>query len=80
MPPDRVLPLVTMCLGDKREYVQNAVGWVLREMANAYPGEVRGYLEENIGTISAVAFRRAIERHSPEAKAELWAFRGAALA
>jgi 3-methyladenine DNA glycosylase AlkD len=80
MPPDRVFPLVTTCLGDEREYVQNAVGWVLREMANAYPGEVRAYLEENIRTISAVAFRRAIERRTPEAKAELRAFRDAALA
>jgi 3-methyladenine DNA glycosylase AlkD len=79
MPPERVLPLVTTCLTDEREYVQNAVGWVLRELAGVYPVEVRGYLEENIGTISAVAFRRAIERQSPEAKAELRGFRAAAL-
>jgi 3-methyladenine DNA glycosylase AlkD len=80
MPLDRVLPLVTRCLADEREYVQNAVGWVLRELGHAYPTEVRAYLEENIGTISAVAFRRAIERNSPGAKAELRALREAALA
>jgi 3-methyladenine DNA glycosylase AlkD len=80
LPPDRVLPLVTTCLADERKYVQNAVGWVLREMANAYPDEVRGYLEVNIERISAVAFRRAIERTSPEAQAELRARRDAALA
>jgi 3-methyladenine DNA glycosylase AlkD len=60
--------------------VQKAVGWVLREMANAYPSEVRAYLEENIGTISAVALRRATERAGPDAKAELRALRAAALA
>jgi 3-methyladenine DNA glycosylase AlkD len=80
MPPDRVLPLVTTCLGDEREYVQNAVGWVLRELGRAYPGEVRTYLEDHIATISTLALRRAVERSSPEVKAELRALREAALA
>jgi 3-methyladenine DNA glycosylase AlkD len=80
MPLDRVLPLVTRCLADEREYVQSAVGWVLREMGHAYPGEVRTYLEEHITTISAAAFRRAIERRTPEVKAELRELRDAALA
>jgi 3-methyladenine DNA glycosylase AlkD len=80
MPLDRVLPLVTTCLADEREYVQNAVGWLLREVSNAYPDEVRTYLEEHIATISAVAFRRAIERRSPGEKAELRALRKAAVA
>jgi 3-methyladenine DNA glycosylase AlkD len=80
MPLDRVLPLVTTCLADEREYVQKAVGWVLRELGRAYPSEVRTYLEEHLATISAVAFRRAIERCSPSAKAELRALREAAVA
>lgn len=80
MPLDRVLPLVTRCLADEREYVQSAVGWVLREMSRAYPSQVRTYLEEHVATISGVAFRRAIERHSPGAKAELRALREAARA
>jgi 3-methyladenine DNA glycosylase AlkD len=80
MPLDRVLPLVTTCLADEREYVQNAVGWLLREVGNAYPDEVRTYLEEHIATISAVAFRRAIERRSPCERAELRALRRAAVA
>jgi 3-methyladenine DNA glycosylase AlkD len=77
MPPERVLPLVTTCLADEREYVQNAVGWVLREMGRAYPSEVRAYLEEHITAISPLAFRRAVERTSPDAKAELQALRKA---
>jgi 3-methyladenine DNA glycosylase AlkD len=64
MPLDRVLPLVTACLADEREYVQKAVGWVLREMGNAYPDEVGAYLEEHRAAISAAAFRRATARSS----------------
>ena len=44
LPPDRVLPLVTNCLDDDRYYVQKAVGWVLREMARAYPAHVTTYI------------------------------------
>ena len=73
VPLDRALPLVTTCLQDEREYVQKAVGWVLREMGNAYPDEVRAYIERHIATISSVALRRAIERRSPAVKAELLA-------
>jgi 3-methyladenine DNA glycosylase AlkD len=79
MPPERVLPLVTTCLADERQYVQKAVGWVLREMSRAYPREIRTYLEEHIATIPAVALRRALERSSPGEKAELRALREAAL-
>lgn len=65
MPLDRALPLVTTCLEDEREYVQKAVGWVLRELGQAHPDEVRAYLEEHIATIPALALRRAIERPNP---------------
>ena len=73
VPLDRALPLVTTCLPDEREHVQKAVGWVLREMGNAYPDEVRAYIEEHIAIMSAVALRRAIERRSPAVKAGLLA-------
>ncbi len=78
MPLDRALPLVTTCLGDEREYVQKAVGWVLREMGQTYPDEVRAYIEAHITAISAVALSRAVERRSPSVKAELRALREAA--
>ena len=80
MPLDLVLPLVTRCLEDERDYVQRAVGWVLRETGQAYPDEVRAYLEEHVATISAVAFSRAVERRSPAEKAELRALREVARA
>jgi 3-methyladenine DNA glycosylase AlkD len=59
VPLDRALPLITTCLQDERVYVQKAVGWVLREMGRAYPGEVSAYIDEHIAAISAVALRRA---------------------
>ena len=71
---------MTECLEDEREYVQKAVGWVLREFGRAYPDEVRAYLEEHIASISAVALTRAVERLGPGAKAELRALRKAARA
>ena len=75
MPVDRVLPLVTRCVPDEREYIQNAVGWVLRELTRAHPVEVAAYLREHVGTLSAGAFRRAVERYEPGMKAELQALR-----
>jgi 3-methyladenine DNA glycosylase AlkD len=59
VPLDRVLPLVTACLSDEREYVQNAVGWVLREMAHAHPEEIGAYIDEHRTAMSRVALRRA---------------------
>jgi 3-methyladenine DNA glycosylase AlkD len=73
VPLDRVLPLVTACLPDQREQVQKAVGWVLRETGNAYPDEVRTYIEKHIAAVSVVALRRAMERRSPAVKAGLLA-------
>jgi 3-methyladenine DNA glycosylase AlkD len=59
VPPGRALPLVTACLRDEREYVQNAVGWVLREMGRAHPQQVRAYIDAHSTAMSRVALRRA---------------------
>jgi 3-methyladenine DNA glycosylase AlkD len=79
LPPEKVLPLVTNCLGDDRQYVQAAVGWVLREMTRAYPHEIVSYLEENAARMGAPAFSRAIERESVDSRARLRALRAAEL-
>ncbi len=71
LPPGKVLPLVSTCLGDARHYVQTAVGWVLREMGQVYPDEVGHYLETHASAISASAFSRAIERRGPDERARL---------
>jgi 3-methyladenine DNA glycosylase AlkD len=79
LPPDKVLPLVTNCLGDHRHYVQTAVGWVLREMGRAYPDELSEYLSTHASAMSAPAFSRAIERRSPDERARLREVRKARL-
>ena len=80
LPPDKVLPLVSNCLGDARHYVQTAVGWVLRELGQAYPDEISEYLKTHGSKMSASAFSRAIERRSPDSRARLREVRKAALA
>jgi 3-methyladenine DNA glycosylase AlkD len=71
LPPDRVLPLVSNCLGDDRHYVQTAVGWVLREQGRVYPDEIGEYLETHAPVLSSVAFSRAIEGLNAESRARL---------
>lgn len=71
LPPDKVLPLVSNCLGDARHYVQTAIGWVLREMGHLYPDEIAAYLETYGATMSASAFSRAIERQRADSRARL---------
>jgi 3-methyladenine DNA glycosylase AlkD len=80
LPSDKVLPLVSNCLGDARHHVQTAVGWVLREMGQVYPDEVTGYLETHASAMSAPAFSRAIERRSADSRARLRSVRKASLA
>ncbi len=80
LPPDKVLPLVSNCLGDARHHVQAAVGWVLREMEHVYPDEVGEYLERHASAMSAPAFTRAIERRSEDSRTELRRVRNAGLA
>ena len=79
LPPELVFPLVTNCLADHRHYMSTAVGWVLREMGHAYPGNVTDYLEANAGSMSATAFSRAIERRPPEERTRLRTLRTAKL-
>ena len=69
--PDEVLPMVDRCVEDRRQPMQKAVGWVLREMWRAYPIEIQGYLEANAGRIAPSAFTRAIERMDVATRMEL---------
>lgn len=62
VPPRRALPLITTCLRDESEYVQKAVGWVLREMGHVHPEEIRAFIDEHGTAMSPVALRRASGR------------------
>ena len=69
--PDEVLPMVDRCVEDRRQPMQKAVGWVLREMWRAYPDEIEGYLKGNAGRIAPSAFTRAIERMDAESRKDM---------
>lgn len=69
--PDEVLPMVDRCVEDRRQPMQKAVGWVLREMWRAYPEEIEDYLTDNAGRIAPSAFTRAIERMGAGARKEM---------
>jgi len=71
LPPDEVLPMVDRCVEDRRQPMQKAVGWVLREMWRAYPEEIEDYLKRNADRIAPSAFTRAIERMDAEARKEM---------
>ena len=69
--PDEVLPMVDRCAEDRRQPMQKAVGWVLREMWRAYPAEIEDYLRDNAGRIAPSAFTRAIERMDAASRQEM---------
>lgn len=80
LPLDKVLPLVSNCINDRRYYVQTAVGWVLREMGRVYNTEIAGFLETHADQMGTQAFSRAIERMSPGERARLRQLRKSQLA
>lgn len=69
--PDIVFPMVASCLDDHRDYMQKAVGWVLREMDRVYPEDVKRFLEDSMATIGATALSRAIERRGKSERHEM---------
>ena len=71
LPPDDVLPMVDRCVEDRRQPMQKAVGWVLREMWRAYPEAIEDYLKSNAGRIAPSAFTRAIERMDAPSRREM---------
>lgn len=64
LPPRVVFPLVRNCLDDRRDYMQKATGWVLREMLTAYPKETEEFLQKYMHRVSAPVLTRTLERHS----------------
>ena len=69
--PERLLPLVIRVLDDPSDSVQKAIGWVLREMHRAHPGEIEAFLLEHGDRMTRAALRRATERLDPTVRARL---------
>lgn len=76
LPPEKVLPLVSNCIEDHRYYIDQAVGWVLRDMGQKHAEAIRAYLEANAAVMSNRAFTRAIERRDPDEAAVLRELKG----
>ncbi len=74
---DRVLPLVTACVDDRRYYVQKGVGWLLRELSDVYPDQIGAFFEAHKGNLSGVAFSVATEHWPTEERQRLLAWRKA---
>jgi 3-methyladenine DNA glycosylase AlkD len=62
-----ILPLIN----DKEYFVQKAVGWTLRESYNVYPKQTYQFIEENIKSISPVAFTTCLEKMTDKQKQNL---------
>lgn len=60
--------LISNLLSDKEYFVQKAVGWALRESYNVYPKETFIFIENNIKSISAIAFTTCIEKMNDKQK------------
>jgi 3-methyladenine DNA glycosylase AlkD len=57
-----VISLVKNLLEDDHYFVQKGVGWSLREIGTQYPKEVWKFLNENVNSISPIAFSATIEK------------------
>ena len=66
LPPKIVFPLVENCIDDRRDYMQKATGWVLREMLTAYPRDTEIFLDKYLHRMGAPVLTRTLERHTPE--------------
>ncbi len=75
LPVGKIFPLVLNQLDHPHYYVQKGVGWVLRELSQAYPKECSIFLNKNLGSISAVAFAAAVEKINVKEKERLKALR-----
>ena len=74
LPLDTVLPMVSRCVNDHRDYMQKATGWVLRELHSAHPIETELFIQECLHEIGAQALSRAFERAPPDERAK-WRLR-----
>ena len=78
LPARTMLPMISRCLKDNRDYMQKAVGWVLRELRTAHPEETEEFMLANLTDIAPQSLTRALERVSTNVRAE-WRGRRAEL-
>ena len=77
LPVDKVLPMLSQCVSDHRDYMQKATGWVLRELHSAHPVETGLFIREHLHEIGAQTLSRAFERLPPDER-KAWRLQRAA--
>ncbi len=70
-PFDELISFVEPLLSDDEYYVQKAVGWTLREIGNAYPGDTERFLKDHVVAIHPLAWSAATQKLNKESKAKL---------
>lgn len=67
---DLTFQIAEMLLVDKQDLIHKAVGWMLREAGKRDELRLRAFLVKHKGAMPRTALRYAIERFSPEDRAE----------
>lgn len=67
---DLTFEIAAMLLNDKQDLIYKAVGWMLREAGKRDELELRTFLAEHRKRLPRTALRYAIEKFSPEDRAE----------
>ena len=62
---DDALQIAEVLVDDNDEFVQKAVGWMLREVGKKDPKRYAGFLQRHAATMPRVMLRYAIEKLSP---------------
>lgn len=65
---DKVFDVCDYLLQDTDDLVRKGYGWLLKEAANKYPGEVFKYIMKNKALMPRVALRYAIEKYPQDMK------------
>jgi len=77
--PAQMTPFLARCASDPRKPIQQATGWVLRELGRAHPAAAIAFIEQHVAALGSDAFARAIERQCAREQERLRALRAAAV-
>jgi 3-methyladenine DNA glycosylase AlkD len=68
---NKLISFVRPLLADEEYYVQKGVGWTLREIYNIFPLKTILFIEDNLFSLTPVAFSTATEKVSVKLKTNL---------
>lgn len=77
LPFRELITFIEPLLDDDEYYVQKGLGWTLREIGNAYPGETSVFMEKHAARLSPLAWTGATRKLSKAEKQKLKRLRAA---